>query len=127
MKFVPPAVEALSGCIITRLVIDDSVALNLRGGEREVQLRIDGRASLKHLDKALLFDPDGDPTSVGCLISLIQQKVNKVEITPEGGLDLHVGAALISIDPDEHQVSWSIIASDGSQASCIAEGKVVWQ
>jgi len=124
---VPPAVEALLGCIITRLVIDDSVTFGLCNGEREVRLRMDGRGSLKQPDQTLLLDPDGDPVSIACLIGLIHERVDRVEITPEGGLDLQVGKSLICLDPDEHQVSWSITASDGSQASCIAEGKVVWQ
>lgn len=126
-KAVPPAVAALAGFMITRMVIDDSVTLILHRGDREARLRIDGRGSLERQGQRIAFDPDSAPASVGPLIEFIHERIDEADVTPEGGLRLRIGKALLCVDPDDHQVSWSISTSDGAQASSIAEGKVVWQ
>ncbi|HYF20118.1 MAG TPA: hypothetical protein VEA40_19790, partial [Ramlibacter sp.] len=63
----PPIVQAIPGCIVTRVAVDDSFTLTLNGIDREVVLRIDGAGELA----GTAFDPDRDPLTVAPLLGTL--------------------------------------------------------
>jgi len=121
---VPKAVAGLAGCMLTRVAVDDSFTLSLHADGRSATLRIDGAG---HLDRTA-FDPDSDPPSAAPLLCLLHRRVDSAQVSEDGGLHLvFSGGERLAVAPSEHNVSWAVRASDGSQASCIAEGRVVWE
>jgi hypothetical protein len=124
---LPPAIAAIPGCIVTRLIVDDSFSLVLCGIDREVILRIDGAGRLQTAGESRTFDPDTDPASVVALVGLLNRRVGDVSLNDDGQLELRMGNTTMAVLPDEHQVSWSIHGPNGTRASCIAEGRVVWE
>jgi hypothetical protein len=124
---LPPALAAMEGCVVTRLVVDDSFSLVLCGVDREVTLRIDGEGRLQSFGDTVVFDPDRDPASVGALVGLLNQRVDGVDIEADGQLMLLIGPARLTVLPNDHQISWSVRGPDGTKAACIAEGRVVWE
>jgi hypothetical protein len=124
---LPHALADLTGCMVSRLQIDDAVTLFLRAADREVSLRIDGRGSLSIAARSQTFDADADLTSVGCLIELLHQSVRQTALRRDGTLHLQTdGGATLMAHPHPHQVSWAVRSSRGPSASCLAEGMVVW-
>ena len=123
----PPIVTAMVGCMVTRLSIDDSFTLTLCGIDREVILRIDGIGELERDGVAAEFDPDRDPTSVMPLIGLLNRRIDQVELGNDGRLSLYSQRVRLTVLPSEYAVTWSVHGPDGTRASCIAEGRVVWE
>jgi hypothetical protein len=115
------------GCIVTRLGIDDSFTLALCGIDREIILRIDGNGEIENDGNGIDFDPDQDPASVVPLIGLLNRSIDDVELGNDGSLTLFSRKTRLTIFPSEHNLSWSVRGSDGSGASSIAEGRVVWE
>jgi len=110
--------------MLTRIAVDDAVTLSLHAGGRQATLRIDGAGTLD----GSAFDPDTDPASVAPLLALVHRRIDAAELGEDGALRLvFSGGARLAVLPNEHAVSWAVRASDGAQASCIAEGKVVWE
>ncbi len=124
---IPPAIDAMPGCVVTRLIIDDSFSLVLCGIDREVTLRIDGAGELAEGTKRIPFDPDTDPSSVVALLDLLNCRVDHAALDVSGRLDLTVRSFVLSVMPNDHQVSWSVVGPEGTRACCIAEGRVVWE
>ena len=122
-----PVVKAMAGCIVTRLGIDDSFTLALCGIDREIILRIDGNGEIEQDGTVTDFDPDLDPTSVLPLIGLLNRCIDDVELGNDGRLTLYSRKIRLTVLPSEHNVSWSVRGPDGSGASSIAEGRVVWE
>lgn len=121
---MPKAVAALDGCMVTRVAVDDSFTLSLRADGRAATLRIDGAG---RIDRAA-FDPDVDPQSAAQLLGLLHQRVAHATVAADGALELSFQSGVrLAVMPSEHSVSWAVQASDGSQACCIAEGRVVWE
>lgn len=123
----PPIITAILGCIATRLSIDDSFTLTLCGIDREIVLRIDGNGELERDGTCTAFDPDRDPTSVVPLIGLLNRRIDAAELGDDGRLTLFSADVRLTIMPNEHAMSWSVHGPDGTRASCIAEGRVVWE
>lgn len=117
----------MPGCIVTRLTVDDSFTLTLCGIDREIVLRIDGEGRYERAGSAVLFDPDRDPVGASALLGLLNRRVDDVALRNDGGLTLVIDGALLSVDPADHTVSWSVRGPDGTRASCLAEGRVVWE
>jgi hypothetical protein len=117
----------MAGCIVTRLGIDDSFTLALCGIDREIILRIDGNGEIEQDGTVTDFDPDLDPTSVLPLIGLLNRCIDDVELGNDGRLTLYSRKIRLTVLPSEHNVSWSVRGPDGSGASSIAEGRVVWE
>ncbi len=125
---LPDALAALSGCRVTRFVIDDSLTLALQAAGREVTLRIDGEGRLERGGEPHRFAPDADPAGLAPVLSLLNARVAAVAVSADGRLELKFdGGARLAALPDDHQISWSVRVSGGASASCIAEGKVVWE
>lgn len=124
---VPAAVAALQGCHVTRLTIDDALTLALCGNGRELVLRIDGAGELQRHGTVHAFDPDRDPCTLAPFIGLLNERVDEVVLAQDGRLELALGRARVTVAPDDHQISWSVATADGQRASCIAEGRVVWE
>jgi len=122
-----PVLKAMAGCIVTRLGIDDSFTLALCGIDREIILRIDGNGEIEQDGTVTDFDPDLDPTSVLPLIGLLNRCIDDVELGNDGRLTLYSRKIRLTVLPSEHNVSWSVRGPDGSGASSIAEGRVVWE
>ena len=122
-----PVLKAMAGCIVTRLGIDDSFTLALCGIDREIILRIDGNGEIEQDGTITDFDPDLDPTSVLPLIGLLNRCIDDVELGNDGRLTLYSRKIRLTVLPSEHNVSWSVRGPDGSGASSIAEGRVVWE
>ena len=122
-----PVLKAMAGCIVTRLGIDDSFTLALCGIDREIILRIDGNGEIEQDGTVTDFDPDLDPTSVLPLIALLNRCIDDVELGNDGRLTLYSRKIRLTVLPSEHNVSWSVRGPDGSGASSIAEGRVVWE
>jgi hypothetical protein len=127
VNVAPPIINAIPGCIVTRVIVDDSFTLTLCGIDREIVLRIDGEGELQRDGGHTAFDPDRDPASVVSLIGLLNRRIDGVELADDGRLHLMTPGMRLSVLPSEHAVSWSIHGPDGTRASCIAEGKVVWE
>lgn len=110
--------------MVTRVAVDDSFTLSLHASGRAATLRIDGAGRLERA----AFDPDVDPQSAAPLLGLLHQRVAQAAVADDGGLELSFqSGARLAVLPNEHGVSWAVRASDGSQACCIAEGRVVWE
>lgn len=127
MKAVPLAVAIIPTCTVTRLTVDDSVTLAARSAEREVFIRMDRGGQMERQSRVERFDPDADPMSVCCLLSLLNARITDARIEEDGELRLQFGETTLRLPPDEHQVSWTVTTSDGARAVCIAEGRVIWQ
>lgn len=127
MDGTPEAVKAMRGGMLTRLIIDDSVTLLMRNRDREITLRVDVAGRLEADGATTPFDPDTDPASLGCLVPLLFQRIADAGIEKDGTLSLTIGGTALIVPFDDHQISWSLTTSDGAQASCLAEGFVVWQ
>jgi hypothetical protein len=127
MTDMPPALAALKGCVITRLTIDDALGLALCGEGRELSLRIDAPGELHHAGGVHAFDPDRDPRTLGDLICLLNQRVDDVRLHENGGIEIVTRESRVTVPPEEHQMAWTVTSSDGARASCIAEGRVVWE
>jgi hypothetical protein len=119
----PPIVQAIPGCIVTRVAVDDSFTLTLCGIDREVVLRIDGAGALAGTG----FDPDRDPLSVAPLLGVLNHRVDGAHIEADGALVLDIMGRELRVFASEHAVSWSMRGPDGTRASCLAEGRVVWE
>lgn len=117
----------MAGCIVTRLGIDDSFTLTLCAIDREIILRIDGNGEIEQDGTRTDFDPDQNPSSVLPLIGLLNQCIDDVELGNDGRLTLKSRKIRLTVLPSEHNVSWSVRWPDGSRASSIAEGRVVWE
>ncbi len=123
MSTVPPVVQAMPGCILTRVAVDDSFTLTLCGIDREIVLRIDGEGRIGDAS----FDPDRDPLSVVPLLSALNLRVDAARVEADGTLALDLADRSLRVLPSEHLVSWSMRGPDGTRASCLAEGRVVWE
>ncbi len=123
MSTVPPVVQAMPGCILTRVAVDDSFTLTLCGIDREIVLRIDGEGRIGGAS----FDPDRDPLSVVPLLSALNLRVDAARVEADGTLALDLADRSLRVLPSEHLVSWSMRGPDGTRASCLAEGRVVWE
>ncbi|MGD9943892.1 MAG: DUF6188 family protein [Burkholderiaceae bacterium] len=127
MSTVPPIIQAVHGCVVTRLTVDDSFTLSLCGIDREVVLRIDGSGVLRSADGEQQIDPDRDPTSAAAMLKLMNRHVDSVRLDDDGGLTLECGDVSLQLLPSDHTLSWSMQGPDGTRASCLAEGRVVWE
>jgi hypothetical protein len=130
LSSVPNAVSALAGCMVTRVTVDDSFTLSLHSGGRSVTLRIDGAGCLDRPAAAgtSSFDPDADPSSAAPLLGLLHERVSRAALAEDGALELGFEkGARLAVFPNEHSISWAVRVSDGSQACCLAEGRVVWE
>ncbi len=123
MSTVPPVVQAMPGCILTRVAVDDSFTLTLCGIDREIVLRIDGEGRIGDAS----FDPDRDPLSVVPLLSALNLRVDAARVEADGTLALDMAGRSLRVLPSEHLVSWSMRGPDGTRASCLAGGRVVWE
>lgn len=124
----PPAIAMLAGCTLSRIAVDDSLTLGLRASGRSATLRIDGAGRLQAAGGARAFDTDGDPASAGPLLGLLNSRVDEATVRADGALELRfAGGERLVVEPSDHAIAWTAIASDGAQASCLAEGKVVWE
>lgn len=125
---LPEALGALRGCMVTRFIIDDALTLVAHAAGREAVLRIDGEGTVERAGAAQRFAPDADPAGLGPTLSLLHARIEAVELGADGRLALaFAGGARLVAFPDEHNVSWSVRVSGGARASCIAEGRVVWE
>jgi hypothetical protein len=113
----------MPGCILTRVAVDDSFTLTLCGIDREIVLRIDGEGRIGDAS----FDPDRDPLSVVPLLSALNLRVDAARVEADGTLALDLADRSLRVLPSEHLVSWSMRGPDGTRASCLAEGRVVWE
>lgn len=128
MVATPPSIiTAIVGCIASRLSIDDSFTLTLCGIDREIVLRIDGNGELERDNICTAFDPDLDPISVMPLIGLLNRRIDTAELGDDGQLTLFSAGVRLTVMPSEHAISWSVHGPNGIRASCIAEGRVVWE
>lgn len=125
---LPDVIAALRGCRVTRFVVDDSLTLTLQGPGRQLAVRIDGEGRLQRNGQSHRFSPDEDPAGLAPLLSLMNARLDSASVAADGVLELRFehGAALTAL-PHDHQVSWSVRIPGGGSASCIAEGKVVWE
>ncbi len=123
MSTVVPVVKAMPGCIVSRVAVDDSFTLTLCGIDREIVLRIDGEGEIG----GTTFDPDRDTMSVLPLLSTLNRRVDAARVEADGGLILDIEQRQLRVLPNDHGVSWSMHATDGARASCLAEGRVVWE
>jgi hypothetical protein len=126
---LPQLIGQIAGCIVERLAIDDSVTLFLRAADRALQLRFDTAASLQGADAQLAphrITPDTDPGSVAPLLGWLHRRVEQVDLAADGALELRGRPGVLTIWPDEHQMSWTLRGSTGERVSCVADGKVIW-
>jgi len=126
---VPPAVAAIAGCVVERLIIDDSVTLFLQAVDRGLSLRFDTAASLRGpglTDEAVTISPDTDASSAAPLLAWLHQRIVGVDLAADGTLELRSKLGVLSLWPDEHQMAWTLRSSAGEQVSCVADGKVIW-
>lgn len=124
----PPAVSALIGGTLCKVIVDDALTLCLRSTRCEASVRIDNAGMLR--DEAGLehpFNADEAPRSLGCVLQLLQHRVLRASVQDSGELVLDFGFAVLTAIPHDHQVSWSVSTSEGYAASCLAEGAVVWR
>ena len=130
---LPDALAALPGCAVTRFIVDDSVTLVMQAAGREASLRIDGEGVLERVGSpALRFSPDADPTGLAPVLGLLNVRVAGVSLGDDGRLELSFeGGAKLAALPEDHNMSWSVQVSTkdagATSATCIAEGRVVWQ
>ena len=76
---------------------------------------------------AVRFAPGAAGPALGLPMSeLLNQRVDDVSIH-DGKLELTFGDCVVTVLPNDHQVSWSVRGPDVTRASCIAEGHVVWE
>jgi hypothetical protein len=126
---LPELIGRIVGCIVERLAIDDSVTLFLRAADRSIQLRFDTAASLQAADRQLAphrISPDTDSGSVAPLLGWLHRRIEQVDLAADGALELRASLGVLTIWPDEHQMSWTLRGSTGEQVSCVADGKVIW-
>lgn len=130
---LPDALAALTGCAVTRFIVDDSLTVVLQAAGREAALRIDGEGVFERRDgPALRISPDADPAGLAPVLALLNARIAGVALDADGRLELRFeGGARLAALPADHHVSWSVRVSGkdagGASASCIAEGKVVWE
>ncbi|MCS6920946.1 MAG: DUF6188 family protein [Elioraea sp.] len=128
MEPLPKALAALAGCTVTRLCVDDSVTLALHALGRAVTLRVDGPGRLQRAGAAHGFDTDADPATAAALLGLLYDTVASGFVGADGTLEIRFASgAHLSVPASEHGVAWSLHTADGARASCIAEGRVVWE
>lgn len=128
MDWLPEALATLSGCTVTRLCVDDSATLSLRAGGMSAILRLDGAARLQRAGQSFVFDTDADPASAAALLGLLYDRIAAAALGTDGALELRFASgASLTVLPSEHGVSWSVQTSRGAGASCIAEGRIVWE
>jgi hypothetical protein len=125
---LPAALAAMRGCAVTRFVVDDSLTLVLQSAGCAVELRIDGQGLLTGASGELRFSPDMDPSGLAPVLGLMNASVAEVSLQTDGrlALDFRDGRRLAAL-PEDHHVAWSVRSTCGASASCIAEGRVVWQ
>lgn len=125
---LPAALAALRGCAVTRFMVDDALTLVLQAAGRAVELRIDGAGTLAGAGGELRFSPDADPAGLAPVLALMNGGVADVALHADGRLELRFrdGRVLAAL-PEDHHVAWAVRSSCGASASCIAEGRVVWQ
>lgn len=125
---LPAALAVLRGCTVRRCIVDDSLALVLQAADREATLRVDTEGCLQRGAETLRFSPDADPAGLGPVLALLGSRVQEVVLGEDGRLELRFGdGARLTALPHDHQVSWTVQASGGVSAACIAEGKIVWE
>jgi hypothetical protein len=130
---LPEALAALRGCAVTRFIVDDSLTLVMQAAGRDASLRIDGEGLLERAGvPALRISPDADPAGLAPVLALLNARVTDVALGVDGRLELRFeGGTRLAALPADHHVSWSVQSSatgtGDSSASCIAEGRVVWQ
>ncbi|HYF19204.1 MAG TPA: DUF6188 family protein, partial [Ramlibacter sp.] len=61
------------------------------------------------------------------LLGTLNQRVDSARIEADGGLVLDIMGRELRVFPSDHAVSWSMRGPDGTRASCLAEGRVVWE
>jgi len=126
---LPALIGLMAGCTVERIAVDDSVTLCLRAADRALQLRFDTAASLQAADTQLAphrISPDTDPGSVAPLLAWLHRRIEQVDLAADGALELRVRTGVLTLWPDEHQMSWTLRGSTGEQVSCVADGKVIW-
>jgi hypothetical protein len=126
---LPALIGLMAGCIVERIAVDDSVTLYLRAADRALQLRFDTAASLQGGDRQLAphrISPDTDPASVAPLLDWLHRRIEQVDLAADGALELRARTGVLTLWPDEHQMSWTLRGSTGEQVSCVADGKVIW-
>lgn len=128
MDRLPEALANLRGCTVTRLCVDDAATFSLHATGLSVTLRLDGAGRLKRAGESYVFDTDADPASAAVLLGLLHDRIAAAALGTDGGLELRFASgASLTVLPNEHGVSWSAQTSRGARASCIAEGRVVWE
>lgn len=127
MTTVPEAVSALEGCTITKLVIDDSVHMALQSRSLNATLRIDTAGEVRNGESKAQFDPDAAPESLTAIVPLLHQRIGQAKLEDDGSLVVTAGPWELRVPFHDHEISWSISTSTSAQASCLAEGFVVWQ
>ncbi len=126
---LPALIGLIAGCTVERIAVDDSVTVYLRAADRALQLRFDTAASLQDGDGPGVphrLSPDTDPGSVAPLLRWLHRRIDRVDLAADGALELRVRSAVLTLWPDEHQLSWTLRGSTGEQVSCVADGKVLW-
>lgn len=124
----PPAIAMLAGCTLARVAVDDSLTLGFRAAGRAVTLRIDVAGRLQAAGRMQAFDTDGDPASAAPLLGLLNGRVAAAAVRADGGLEIgFAGGEVVVVEPSDHAIAWSATSTGGAQASCLAEGRVVWE
>lgn len=124
---LPAALAVLAGFSVIRVAVDDALTLTLQGVGGEATLRLDGEVLLQSDSAAARFCVDTDPSAAGPALGLLQRRVRRLRLEENGTLHIEWDGTLrLSALAHDHQVSWQVRAADGSSATCLAEGRVVW-
>lgn len=125
---MPVALAALTGCVVIRLALDDALTLTLQGAGREAVVRIDGDAELRAGEQAARFCVDADPRAAAPALAMLHRRVRRTVLAADGTLTLECDGDLrLAALPHDHQIGWTVRLADGASATCLAEGRVVWQ
>lgn len=128
MTATEPRHLPVDGLTVTRIAVDDSLALTCHSRDgRRAEVRIDGPFVLR--------DVNGDthpgcvedrPSTAGPVLDLVLATIRAAWIDGAGNLavDFTDGASLEAA-AEEHFVSWEVRTSTGFHAVCLADRDVV--
>ena len=123
----PDGLAGLAGAMLTRIAVDDSLTLQLRGADGlSCALRVDGALRYTGADGAA-FEAcvETQAERIGPLFVHLFERIDAIEIEQDGALLLRFRGAGLRALPHAHAMAWKISASNGFEAACLEDGRVV--
>jgi hypothetical protein len=118
----------IDGLTVTRIAVDDSLALFCRSGDgREAEIRIDGAFAWRDASGSEHAGCVEDtPSSAGPVLDAVYTRIATARVDADGRLEIGFGdGAQLIATAEDHFVSWEIKGGDGFHAVCLADRDVV--